>query len=142
MKTYLESYNTFLEVVGDRPVSELNRETVTEYREASKRLPKNRNQLLRYRKKTISQLLEMTIPEKDLLHPSTINKNLTRLYTLFDEAINLHQMHPGPNPTFKVKIQDPVLDEDSRLAFSEPELKKLFHSDQYRHIRHLLWFGG
>ncbi|MGE4193419.1 MAG: DUF6538 domain-containing protein [Pseudodesulfovibrio sp.] len=63
----------FLEITGDIPMSQIGHATIRDFRETLLRLPSHRNKKKAYRNKTISQLLEMEIPESDLLTPKTVD---------------------------------------------------------------------
>jgi integrase len=132
-KTYLQTYRYFIRVMGDKHIETIGRSTIKEFVERARRLPKNINSFKRYRNKTVDEILEMAIPEKEIIHPNTIDKHTNRLKTLFDDAINMFCVYNGKNPVYKVKIGDGSED-DARVPFTINELSRLFSEENYNSV--------
>ena len=65
------SYYDFIEILGDRPISDYSRNDARDYRNTISRLPRNRGKLKDYRDKSIKELLEMNIPDSHILNIET-----------------------------------------------------------------------
>ena len=62
------SYQDFIEIVGDKPISDFTRNDARDYRNIISKLPKNRRKLKNYRDKLINELLKMEIPDSHILN--------------------------------------------------------------------------
>ena len=65
------SYQDFIEIVGDKPISDYTRNDARDYRNIISKLPKNRRKLKNYRDKSINELLKMEIPDSHILNIET-----------------------------------------------------------------------
>jgi hypothetical protein len=61
LEEYEISLNLFLEVVGDRPISELGQRHGRNFRETLRKLPPRRKTDDRYRLKSLSEILEINL---------------------------------------------------------------------------------
>ncbi len=64
-------YKDFIEIIGDKPISDYTRNDARDYRNTISKIPKNRRKLRDYRGKSISELLKMDIPDSDILNIET-----------------------------------------------------------------------
>ena len=62
------SYQDFIEIVGDKPISDFTRNDARDYRNIISKLPKNRRKLKNYRDKLINELLKIEIPDSHILN--------------------------------------------------------------------------
>lgn len=124
-KTLLE-YNSYfrlaLDITGNIPVADINRDTVRHLRDTLTRLPGNVYK--KYPGMNLSQVLEM----KDIspMCTSTVNK----LLTLFG-SITLHCVKEGyrkDNPVEGLKIKQKKRTDEERKAYSPDDLKKIIVS--------------
>jgi hypothetical protein len=122
-KTYLQSYHHFVRVMGDMPVKSVDRPTIKKFVDRAKRLPKNINIIKEYCDKSVDVILKMDIPVNKIINAKTINKHCNRLFTLFDEAINLFNVYDGKNPVLKVKIE--IKDEESPRVYPPEQVVTL-----------------
>ena len=65
------SYQDFIEIVGDKPISDYTRNDARDYRNIIFKLLKNRRKLKNYRDKSINELLKMEIPASHILNIET-----------------------------------------------------------------------
>jgi len=66
----------FLEISGDVPIAQIGHATIRGFRDTLLKLPSHRHKKKAYRSKTIAQLLESKIPEKDLLSDKTVDDKI------------------------------------------------------------------
>jgi len=81
-----DSLGLFLEISGNRNIREYAFEDFLTWKERLTLLPKNRSKSPKYRGKTTTELLGMTIPVKDRLGITTVNKHLGRISSFFGWA--------------------------------------------------------
>ncbi|MCT4627242.1 site-specific integrase [Halodesulfovibrio sp.] len=122
----------FLDFAGEKVAcSEINHDLVNSYKEALLKLPANRGKVVKYRGKSIKQLLNMNCTPMSL---TTANKHLGKLSGLLSYA----QRHGyvkenyAANKAFKKKQKA----SEERGSYTTEELKKLLHSEQYREGTH------
>jgi len=120
----------WLNIVGDQPITSYGGAQHRAYKETIQRLPPNINKSPRYRGKRIDEILAMG--DKPAA-PNTINKSLTRISALFRWAVAYD--HAAWQPAGGMKIKNPKRASEERQAFSDDDLIKLFHRDDYRRGR-------
>ena len=73
------SLNFLIHSFGDIPIGEITKEKSSILKSQIKQLPKNRTKNPKYREKDFHELLDMKIPDKDIIHTTTINKYISSL---------------------------------------------------------------
>jgi len=127
------SLNLFLEAMGDGPINEINRRQISEFKVTLQKLPPNMNKVKKYRDKSIRELLEMDIDKT--LSVRTINKNLTRVSSLFKYAIQ-EGFYEGQNPATDMNLPLDKFEDENRAPFTKEELEKLMKSNEYINDNH------
>lgn len=120
----------WLIIVGDQPITGYGYEQHRAYKTTLQRLPPNINKSPRYRGKSITEVLALG---DQPAAPNTINKNLTRVSALFRWAVEYG--YTTLNPAGGMTIKNPKRANEERQAFSDDDLIKLFHRDDYRRER-------
>ncbi|WP_321403844.1 site-specific integrase [Maridesulfovibrio sp.] len=121
-------YKTFIEFAGqDIRCADINYKLMTRYRDALLMLPPNINKSRKYRDKSIHEILSMQIDVT--MSPSTVNKKLNRMSSLFKFAVKIQSMQINPAEKLELKIE--TKDSDLREVYTNQELQQLFDSPQY-----------
>lgn len=128
----VSSLKLFLDVVGDIPANDINREIIKQYRDEIRWLPKNRNLKRAYRDKSFEELAEMEIPEADLPMRSTINKHLRRVKALLHFGNDADKIAVPGNPFYRILLIDDRRPSEKRAAYTTEELNNLFGSEVYK----------
>ncbi|BDQ36162.1 integrase [Pseudodesulfovibrio nedwellii] len=84
---YNEDLQNFMEIIGDISIGEIGHDTMREFRNALKQLPKAKNKSPLYREKSIAELLETDIPKKDRLSARTVTNKIMTISSFFKWAI-------------------------------------------------------
>jgi len=116
----------WLRIVGDQPISGYGYEQHRAYKAKLQRLPPNINKSARYRELDIEAILALSDAPAA---PNTINKGLTRIAALFKWAVEYG--YTALNPASGMTIKNPKRASEERQAFTEDDLKKLFHSPKF-----------
>ena len=82
------SYLDFIEIVGDKPISDYTRNDARDYRNIISKLPKNRRKIKIYRDKSINELLKMEIPDSHILNIETQTKLNSRIIAIWNFMID------------------------------------------------------
>jgi integrase len=130
---YLSILGLFVEAAGNIPIQSITRKTVGEFKQTLLKLPPNIKKNPKYRKKPISEIINMQVPEP--MSDSTVRKYLARLSALFEYALR-NGMYEGPNPASGMAPRKHKLPHEARAPFSKEDLVKLFHSEEYRADTH------
>jgi integrase len=123
----------FLEIVGDIPLAEVTRQTITEFAAVFGKLPKNRNKMREFRGKSIADVLKMKGIEP--IDSNTLKNNLGRVSSFFKWAkINqLIASNPAESVTWvlpkKVRRKNKI---DARETFTVEEIQRLFHAGEFK----------
>jgi hypothetical protein len=124
-KTRLEYgsyYRLLLDVIGDRTVSEIDRDSVRALRDTLTRLPSNL-----YKKHpglNIEQVLTLPCPKP--MSITTVNKLLTLFGSLMIHCVK--EGYRADNPTAGLKVQQHRRADEERKAYSKDDLKKVAES--------------
>ncbi|WP_338666818.1 site-specific integrase [Pseudodesulfovibrio methanolicus] len=124
---YEAVYSLFLRIVSDMPVGSLSYPVMREYKQTLLRLPPNMNKSPLYRGKTVKQILNMKIRKS--LSPSSINKALTRVSSLFKWAVKNGYIQA--NWAEGMHIATGKTPQQERKAYTVGELNRLFNSPRY-----------
>ncbi|UCV22862.1 site-specific integrase [Ferribacterium limneticum] len=120
----------WLNIVGDQSITGYGYEQHRAYKATLQRLPPNINKSPRYRGKSIDEVLALA---DQPAAPNTVNKNLTRISALFRWAVEYG--YTSLNPAGGMTIKNPKRANEERQAFSDDDLIKLFHREDYRRER-------
>jgi integrase len=126
------SVKFLIECFGDIPIGDITKEKSNIIKSHIKRYPKNRTKLPRYRDEDFHSLMEMKIPQKDIIHLTTINKHLGNLSSFMIWCVNNGYCNTNPFTGMKMKQKKSVRDERDR--FTEQEIKDMFSKHNYLHL--------
>jgi len=128
-KTYNEyraSLKLLERVIGNKPVDQIERLTIKEYKDTLRQLPPNLNKHKKYKNKSIQDVIALV--DKPM-STTTINKNLIRASQCFGWAVRNGYL--GENPAENMTIDNKVRPRDQRNIFTTEDLVKIFHSKEY-----------
>ena len=120
------------ECFGDIPIGEITKEKSNIIKSHIKNYPKNRTKLPQYRDKDFHSLMEMKIPQKDIIHLTTINKHLGHLSSFMIWCVNNGYCNTNPFTGMKIKQKKSIRDDRDR--FTEQEIKDMFSKHNYLHL--------
>jgi hypothetical protein len=123
------SLNLLIESFGDEPIGTITKEQSNIIKSHIKTLPRNRTKNPKYREKEIQDFEKMQIPQKDLLHTTTVNKHLGYLSSFMIWCVN--NGYSNQNPFTGMKIKQKKFARDERNRFTEQELKEIFTKRNY-----------
>jgi integrase len=126
------SVKFIIECFGDIPIGDVTKEKSNIIKSHIKKYPKNRTKLPRYRDEDFHSLMEMKIPQKDIIHLTTINKHLGNLSSFMIWCVNNGYCNTNPFTGMKMKQKKSVRDERDR--FTEQEIKDMFSKHNYLHL--------
>ena len=126
------SIKFLVECFGDIPIVEITKEKSNIIKSHIKNYPKNRTKLPQYRDKDFHSLMEMKIPQKDIIHLTTINKHLGHLSSFMIWCVN--NGYCNTNPFTGMKIKHKKSPRDERDRFTEKEIKDMFSKHNYLHL--------
>jgi len=119
------------ECFGDIPIGDITKQKSNIIKSHIKNFPKNRTKNPKYRDKDFHSLMKMEIPQKDIIHLTTINKHLGHLSSFMIWSVNNGYCNTNPFTGMKIKQKKSVRDERDR--FTEQELKEIFSKQNYLH---------
>ncbi len=125
--TYRSRLEPLVEILGDRSIADITRTDMREYREVLCKLPPNRKRSVKYRNKSIQEILEMA--PSVTLNANTINIFLEAAASMFEWGIREELLES--NPAKSLQIKDERQDIDKRDDFTQEDIKKIFFSGDY-----------
>lgn len=124
--THRNRIETFLDVVGDIPLSEIDRNKLREFRDILRKLPPNRHKK-KYSKKSVKELIALNL--KETLSIKTINVTMQAISGMFEWGIEEGLIENNPAKNLSIKDNRQVI--ELRDAFTEQEVRKIFFSGDY-----------
>jgi hypothetical protein len=121
------AFDLFVQIAGDFPIERVNAETARNYKAVLLKLPPSINKNPLYRGKSIAQVLAM--PPDRTMAVNTINKNITRISSLFAWA--KRHGYVRENHFDQLTLKKSKRAHEERAAFTETELSLIFSTDQY-----------
>ncbi|MBU1000951.1 MAG: site-specific integrase [Proteobacteria bacterium] len=123
----------FMELIGGQGVSvgQFSLDLMRGYKAAVIRLPKNMNKLRAYRSKSLNELLQMDIPEKDRMSFSTLNRRLVIVKGFFKWLKINYGIQGGFNELLTMDAPKKSF-KSSREGFSDDDILALFGTKEYR----------
>ena len=125
------SLNFLTESFGDIPIGKITKEKSNLIKSNIKNFPKNKTKNPKYRDKDFHSILKMKIPQKDIIHITTINKHLGYLSSFMMWCVN--NGYCDMNPFIGMKIKQKKSARDARDGYSAKELKVIFSKQNYLH---------
>lgn len=117
-----------LDILGDIPVSDIDRVKMREFREILIQLPPNRKKDKRYRDKSVREIIAMK-PQKTL-SIGTIDTTLTTISGMFEWGIKEELL--DKNPARDLCIADPEQAIDKREPLTEEDINTIFFTGDYK----------
>lgn len=130
-KDYRPKINLFIEILGDKSGNQLSRKDIVKYKDTLFGIPSNKNKKPAYKGKPIQELLNLSIPDEDLLSDTTIKNNFIKIGTFLTWlARNGYADTDLQTPLHGVikRKQSASLDRD---ILDEQDLIKLFNNNYY-----------
>jgi len=122
----------FLEVIGDIPVNEIKKESISIYKRLVYKYPVNKNKKAAYKDLSIDEILTREIPDKDRISPETIGNHFTKIRTFLGWCENNSSfMMPDLKKPIISSPKNTTPDDEQRQAFSDEDLTNLFESKEY-----------
>jgi integrase len=124
------TFEEFLEIVSDRRLSEIDRETIIRYAQTIQKLPKNRKKI--HGETPIVEVLKLNIPEKNRASERTLAEKLIRVKAFLDWC-RVTKGLPKTDPTERISFK---AESQSYAPFTQEDLQALFGSKDYIDKRH------
>jgi hypothetical protein len=119
-----EIFPLLLEITGDIDTGQLASKHVTKYKSAVLNLPKNRRKMPRYRHLSLTELLELKVPEDAQLSSQTKTKYLNHLKTFLNFLGNNGYADDKLFRPLVNVIKKSTRQSDERSAFTDSDLTK------------------
>jgi integrase len=121
----------FIEMIGDMPIGELSSEHMRDARNRFLRIPKNRVKNPKYADKSLRELSDMNIPEKDKLSPCTLSNRSIKIGGFLNWARDRgYPVKEGLATVMKFK-QPKRRQSQQRAVFTPKDLGKIFNPKSY-----------
>lgn len=133
-EAYLATITEFTssEFTGNPAIGSLTRDDLITYRNMLQRLPKQRTKLRPYRDKSVSELLAMNIPTKDLMMGRTINERLGLISSFLTWCHEI-KSYLSKDITYDILLKQ--VESATRSPFTDDEIKQLFDPERYKSAR-------
>lgn len=142
LKQFRGKVNRLIDVFGDIPVSAIKKNDARYYRLELMKLPSNVNKKGAYRELGVNNLLkaieagEISIPEEDILSPSTVKSYLECASTLFSDLVQNEYITTNPFAGVGSINKDEFMKDSEYRHIWEPEqLKTIFSGSQYSELK-------
>lgn len=126
---YESVFKTFVEIVGDKAVTELNQGDVDRYISQIRHLPKNRRKIAQLKNLTATHAIELNQSHKfDVLSQRSLQKYTDRLVEPFNRFVQrgyCRYNYVSTTQGFKTKTRNP---KEARDPFTTKDLKTIFES--------------
>ena len=142
LKQFRGKVNRLIDVFGDIPVSAIKKNDARYYRLELMKLPSNVNKKAAYRELGVNNLLkaieagEISIPEEDILSPSTVKSYLECASTLFSDLVQNEYIATNPFAGVGSINKDEFMkDSEYRHIWEPDQLKTIFSGPQYTELK-------
>ena len=119
---HLNRLESFLEIAGDKPLDEITRQQIRDFRDDLRKLPPNRKRSAQYKDKTVKELLALNL--EVTLNVATVNIIVEAVVSLLDWCVR--EEYLAYNPAKELQIKDTRQAIELRDPFSVDDLQKLF----------------
>ena len=119
-------YRLAIRVIGDIPMAQITFEHVRNYKDTLCRLPANLNKNPRYRNKSIDAVLAL---KPTPMAVNTINKNLSRLSSIFKWAVK--HGYTDRNYAEGIQLKTSKRPDEEREVYTKQDLEVIFKSEIY-----------
>ena len=125
------TFEEFVEIFGDREITEYTSVDGRDYRDILIKFPKNRKKVKRYRDKSLKEIIKMEVPPSERISLQTQTKLQSRLKTLWNYFLQEYPEFISQNifqsPTPKIKR----LEKDRKQDFTPDEIQTIFNPNVY-----------
>lgn len=129
-KGQMVTFEEFIEIVGDQPITSMTRQTIVDYLDTVSRIPKNRSKL--FSGLSISDLLALDLEPSALPADRTVSEKLTQVRA-FLRWCRVSRDYIQTDPTESVKVKAASR---SYSVFTKDDLRLLFENETYRESKH------
>ena len=131
LEEYDKTIEFFIFVMGDMKIGEINRSLAEDYFSILKKLPANISKVVKYKDKTIEQLIAFNDPPQSEV---TVSKKIERISTMFKWAIGEKRTWGIDSNPF-LGYGQAVAGETKRRPFTPEELTALLNHPDYIKLR-------
>lgn len=117
-----------LDILHDKPASEVSREDMRKMREILTKLPPSRKKAKKYQGKSVEEILAMSYDKT--LSPTTVNIIIDAISSMFAWAIREQLL--TSNPAIGLKVRNDTPDIDKKESFSLEDIQKIFFSGDFK----------
>ena len=121
----------FVEITENPLVEHISDDLIREFKAKLMKLPKNIKKMPRYRNKTLSEILAMEIPEKDLMDPRTLRDKFSKINSFLSWIKEQGYTLPG-NIFGILTLKSSKSPRQEREVFTPEDLGKLFRNEGFR----------
>ncbi len=119
---HMQRLNTVVEILGDRPVSDLTRKDMRDYRDTLRQLPPNRSRSSKYSKMTIKEIVASKPPHK--LSVKTVNVTVEAVASFLEWCVREEILEKNPGKGLQVRDDRQAI--ELRDTFTPDDIAKLF----------------
>lgn len=126
-------FRRLLEIVGDKPICDINRKDASDIFDNIKLLPANASS---FKGKTVKEIINSSLPpgsaKQTFLSPKSINSHMELYSRLYNWAINEeHTKNTNPFNGFRIDKDKKVKVKNARFPFTRGELDAIFSTPFY-----------
>lgn len=99
---HLNRLKSFIEIIGDRPINDISRDDMRQFRDILRQLPPNRARSAQYKGKTIAEILAMK--PKSTLNVKTVNVTIEAVASFLDWCLKENYLVVNPGKGYNLKI--------------------------------------
>lgn len=137
-KGYRPKLALLAEILGNSFVDEITKTDIVKYKNTLFKLPSNRNKKPIYIGRTFKQLMDMEIPNRDLLSSTTISNHFVKVSSFLSWLSENDLAKTNLSSPLRRVIKKDKSDYELRSAFSDADLCVLFNNDYYFNGQHRL----
>ncbi len=125
---YKAQLSTFLEILGNCPISDITRKDARESITIIKQLPPNRHRSKEFSNISIGMIIQMQ-PDK-VISPTTVKLHIERISAMFKFA--MAEQHTDYNPFTKLTPKRTIRPDQERKQFTDDNIAALFSPDNMK----------
>lgn len=123
LDAYRANASLFVDVMGDRVISELTYRDCTDFRDQLTQIPTNRKKRKAYRDKSIPELIAMKLPRDECLKSKTISETLLNLKSYGDWLVKTDVIPKNPFDGVSIEVES-----ESYEAYTVDDLNRIYRS--------------
>lgn len=132
-QSYLATFDIFTGLFGDVPITSVDAKLCRSFKSSVQKLPKNHSKISKYKNKPVSRLVQLKLPQQQLISTESVNKHIGRISSFLGWSKQQGYIDSNPMEGMSIRVNKDQI--EKRQPFTIEDLNELFDDPIFRECK-------